>query len=292
MPPMEASGTPLDADWLGSCRAAVVDLRAVLAAVPEIGERVRETGEVGEGGDRTLVIDQRAEDRVFARLDALHADGHRFTAISEERGEVDYGGGEIRVVIDPIDGSLNAKRLMPAHALSIAVADGPTMADVAFGYVYDFGTREEWHATRGGGAFLDGVRLDPAAPERRGRSGRLELLGIEQADPRWVARSIERLEEQTERLRALGSIAITMCQVAAARMDGMVSLVGCRAVDAAAAQLIVREAGGHVAFPACAGIGAEDESGLAHAPLDVEPRSPVVCARSRETLRALATVPA
>lgn len=290
---MEASGTALDADWLGSCRAAVQALERVLAAAPGIAERVRETGDVGEGGDDTLVIDQRAEDEVFAQLDALHAAGHRFTAVSEERGEVDYGGGEagVRVVIDPIDGSLNAKRLMPAHALSIAVADGPTMADVAFGFVYDFGTREEWRATRGGGAFLDDVRLDPSLGERRGRSGRLELLGIEQADPRWVARSIDRLQEQTERLRVLGAIAVTMCQVAAARLDGMVSLMRCRAVDAAAAQLIVREAGGHVAFPGAAGIGADDEHGLAHTPLDVEPRSPVVCARTRETLRALATVP-
>jgi myo-inositol-1(or 4)-monophosphatase len=291
MPPMEGSETALDADWLASCRAAVRDLRSMLGALPAIGERVRETGDVGEGGDRTLVIDRKAEERVFAQLDALHAAGHRFTAVSEERGEVDYGGGAVRVVIDPIDGSLNAKRLMSAHALSIAVADGPSMADVAFGYVYDFGTGEEFTATRGGGARRDGITLDPAAGERRGRSGRLELLGIEQADPRWVAEAIERLESQTERLRALGSIAITMCQVAAARLDGMVSLRRCRAVDAAAAQLIVREAGGHVAFPGCAGIGADDETGLAAAPLDVAPRSAVVCARTRETLRALATVP-
>lgn len=293
---MTATGTALDADWLASCRAAVRALEAILGAAPGIGERVRETGDVGEGGDRTLVIDQRAEDAVFAQLDALHAAGHRFTAVSEERGEVDYGareaGGGVRVVIDPIDGSLNAKRLMPAHALSIAVADGPAMADVAFGYVYDFGTGEEWRATRGGGAFLDDVALDPSLGERRGRSGRLELLGVEQADPRWVARSIDRLQEQTERLRVLGAIAVTMCQVAAARLDGMVSLMRCRAVDAAAAQLIVREAGGHVAFPAAAGAGADDEHGLARTPLDVEPRSPVVCARTRETLRALATVPA
>ena len=43
------------------------------------------------------------------------------------------------MIIDPIDGSLNAKRGIPHHALSIAVADGPTMADVVFGFVYDFG---------------------------------------------------------------------------------------------------------------------------------------------------------
>ena len=284
MPFMQPPGTALDADWLGACRAAVDGLRDVLRAHPGTRQRAVETGVLGEGGDRTLVIDHGAEEAVFAQLDAIHAAGHRFTAISEERGEVDYGDGAVRVVIDPIDGSLNAKRLVPHYALSIAVADGPTMADVAFAYVFDFGAGEEWTAVRGAGARLDGDLLDPALGERRAADGRLELLGVEQADPRWLAGSIERLEAVTRRVRVVGAIAVTLCQVAAARMDGMVSLLNCRAVDAAAAQLIVREAGGFVAFPRC------DEP-LA-APLDVAARSPVVAARSRETLSALARVPA
>ena len=49
-------------------------------------------------------------------------------------------------MIDPIDGSLNAKRLIPTYALSIAVASGDTMEDVEFGYVHDFGTGEEFAA--------------------------------------------------------------------------------------------------------------------------------------------------
>ena len=98
----------------------------------------------------------------------------------------------MRVIIDPIDGSLNAKRGISHYALSIAVADGQTMADVAFGFVHDFGPSEQWWAWRGKGAWLDGAQLDPALPERRGRDGRLEVLGIESADPRWVARSIDR----------------------------------------------------------------------------------------------------
>ena len=69
---------------------------------------MRETGSVGEGGDRTLVIDQQAEDGVFAELERLHHDGARFTALSEERGIVDFGGDGVTVVIDPLDGSLNA----------------------------------------------------------------------------------------------------------------------------------------------------------------------------------------
>jgi myo-inositol-1(or 4)-monophosphatase len=284
MPWMQATGTALDADWLGACRGAVTGLRDVLAAHPRTRQRAVETGDRGEGGDRTPVIDEGAEHAVFAQLDALHAAGHRFTAVSEERGEVDYGGGVdgIRVVIDPIDGSLNAKRLLPHYALSIAVADGPTMADVAFAYVYDFGAGEEWTATRGEGAQLDGAPLDPSLGERRAADGRLELLGIEQADPRHIAAAGE-LHEVSRRLRVIGAIAVTLCQVAAARLDGMVSLLNCRAVDAAAAQLIVREAGGFVSFPRC-------EDPLS-APLDVAARSPVVAARSAETLAALARVP-
>lgn len=283
MASMQPTGTALDADWLGACRGAVAGLRDVLRTHPRTHQRAVETGDRGEGGDRTLVIDEGAEHAVFGQLDALHAAGHRFTAVSEERGEVDYGDSGIRVVIDPIDGSLNAKRLLPHYALSIAVADGPTMADVAFAYVYDFGAGEEWTATRGAGAQLDGVPLDPSLPERRAADGRLELLGIEQADPRAVAVAMEELQAVTRRLRVIGAIAVTLCQVAAARLDGMASLLNCRAVDAAAAQLIVREAGGFVCFPRC-------EEPLS-APLDVAARSPVVAARSADTLSALARVP-
>ena len=87
--------------------------------------------------------------------------------VSEELGERMFGaGGALRVVVDPIDGSVNAKRGIPFFSFSLAVADGPTMDDVVFGYVYDFGTGEEWTAERGKGAFLQG-----RAPRRRGAEG-------------------------------------------------------------------------------------------------------------------------
>jgi myo-inositol-1(or 4)-monophosphatase len=186
-------------------------------------------------------------------------------------------------VVDPIDGSLNAKRALPHHAISIAVADGPTMADVAFAYVYDYGPGEEWVARRGEGAMLDGEALDPGLGERRNRAGKLEVIGLESADPRWIAEVADLLPEHAARVRALGSIAVTLCQVAAARLDGMFTIKRTRAVDAAAGQLIVREAGGHVAFP-----GFDDPLG---APLDVVAHSPVVAARSAATLVDLSTLP-
>ena len=36
---------------------------------------------------------------------------------------LDYGDTAVRVIIDPIDGSLNAKRDIAHHALSLAVAE-------------------------------------------------------------------------------------------------------------------------------------------------------------------------
>jgi myo-inositol-1(or 4)-monophosphatase len=230
------------------------------------------------------VIARGAEAVVVSELDRLREQGYRFLAISEERGEIDYGDADVRVIVDPIDGSLNAKRGIPHHALSIAVADGDTMADVTFAFVYDFGPSEEWWARRGEGAWLNERRLDPTLRERRDRDGRLEVLGIESADPRWVADSIAALVDSAYRLRALGSIASSLCQVAAARFDGMLSLRRARGVDAAAGQLIVREAGGLVSFPSCA-------DPLA-APLDAVPSSPVIAARSQETLHHLEGIPA
>jgi len=280
----DAARQLLDHDWLGACRQAVQGLREVLQEHPTSRERIVETGERGGGGDRTLVIDAEAEDAVFAQLERLHDEGARFTAVSEERGHVDFGSGDVLVVIDPIDGSMNAKRGLTHHALSIAVAEGHTMGDVVFGYVYDLGPGEEWRATRGLGAFVNDVPLATPLPERRRSDGRLEIVAVESADPHWLAASSDALVRVTGRVRAIGSIAVSLCQVAATRVDGMATLWKCRAVDAAASQLIVRESGGLVAFTAM-----DHPLG---APLDLEPRSPVVAARSDRALAELATLPA
>jgi myo-inositol-1(or 4)-monophosphatase len=281
---MAVARSALDVDWLGVCRRAVAGLERVLAESPTTEQRARETGERGSGGDRTLEIDSLAEQVVLDQLAALRAEGYGFVALSEERGEVDYGDERVRVIVDPIDGSLNAKRRIPHYALSIAVAEGETMAGVEFAFVHEFGSGEEWWARRGEGAWLGGAQLDPALPERRTREGKLEVVGIESVDPRWLHDRLELLTDAAYRLRALGSIAVTLCHVASARFDGMVSLRHSRGVDAAAGQLIVREAGGLVCFP---GLGEP----LA-APLDAAPRAPVVAARSEGALRQLVRVAA
>ncbi len=231
------------ADWPGICRASSCEQQRLFEQTPGREARTEYEG-VGEGGDRSLVIDRRCEDVVFAELEQLAGAGASFVAISEERGEVVFGeGGPARVVIDPIDGSLNARRTLPSHSLSIAVASGPSMADVEFGYVYDFGAARPLRPVRGEGATLGDGPIEVAADAEK-----LELLGVESAEPGRLQPVAAALDGRVYRLRVIGSIAITAAYVAAGRLDGMLSLRPCRSVDAAAAQLIVREAGGMVAF--------------------------------------------
>ena len=92
--------------WLETCRLCVADIRGVLARLPTRIER-EPVLQRGVGGDNTTAIDQAAEDAVVERLAALGVD---FVLVSEELGERVFGsGGATRVVVDPIDGSVNAK---------------------------------------------------------------------------------------------------------------------------------------------------------------------------------------
>jgi myo-inositol-1(or 4)-monophosphatase len=260
----------LSADWPAICRRIVAAQRPIFAEARTSEERTVYEG-VGEGGDRTLVIDRRCEDVVFAELERLAAEGASFVAVSEERGEVAFGsGGEQRVVIDPIDGSLNARRTIPSFAVSIAVASGPSMADVEFGFVHDFGADEEFLAGRGAGARLNGRPVRVSAEAER-----LEVVGLESAEPEWALPAFESLAGSVFRLRVVGAIAITAAYVAAGRFDAMLSLRPCRSVDAAAAQLIVREAGGSVAF---------GDGELSEALLDLDSRYPIAAANGEDGL--------
>jgi myo-inositol-1(or 4)-monophosphatase len=210
-------------------------------------------------------------------LEELAAEGASFVAVSEERGEVAFGsGGDARVVIDPIDGSLNARRTIPSHSLSIAVASGPSMADVKFGYVFDFGASEEFAARRGEGATLDGepIRVAPQMGEK------LEIVGAEAAEPERALPALKALRGKVYRLRVVGSLAITCSYVAAGRFDGMLSLRPCRSVDVAAAQLIVGEAGGALAF---------GDLSLGDADLGLEARYPIAAAASDAGLTLIRT---
>ena len=258
-------------DWLEVCRAAGEDVRAALRRLP--GRELREpVVGAGLGGDDTTAVDAAAEDVVVERLTGT---GEPFTLVSEELGEKQFGDGGPWIVIDPIDGSNNAKRGIPHFALSIAVAEGSTMGDVVLGYVLDLGSGEEWTARRGEGAFLDGVRLGGERPKEE-----MEILSFEATTTRSVAAQAAAMVDVAYRLRIMGSLALALCQLAAGRLDGVCSLKAARSVDIAAAQLLVRECGLAIDLFETPPFGA--------APLDVEGRSRVVAAASPEGCARLA----
>lgn len=266
------SDPALSSDWLGICRRIVERQQVLFDETPTIDGRDRYEG-IGEGGDHTLELDRKCEDVVFEELGDLAQDGTAFTAISEERGSVQFnGGGGTWVVIDPIDGSLNVRRTLPNHSLSIAVASAPNMSAVEFGFVYDFGAREEYSAHSGKGAVLNEreLRVQPAE--------QLEVVGVEGAEPGAFLPIVENLTGFIYRFRCVGSLAITLSYLAAGRIDGMVTPHPSRSVDIAAAQLIAREAGALVEL---------GEDGLGEVGLDLDNRFTVTGASSPEGLATL-----
>jgi myo-inositol-1(or 4)-monophosphatase len=164
---------------------------------------------------------------------------------------------------------MNAKRGVPFFSISLAVADGPTMADVFFGYVFDFGTKEEWVARRGEGAFLDGRPLSGPGPKEE-----VEILSFEATLTESVAKQVGDMVGFAPRTRVMGSLALTLCHLAAGRVDAVCSLKPARSVDIAAAQLLVKERGLAIDLP--------DRPPFANAPLDVSPHSRVVAAATSE----------
>jgi myo-inositol-1(or 4)-monophosphatase len=257
--------------WLELGRAAVADVRRVLQQLPTRAER-EPVLRAGVGGDDTTAIDAAAE-RVF--IDRLSGVSD-YTLVSEEIGEVVEGTGRPWLVLDPIDGSLNAKRGVPHFCLSLAVADAPTMGEVTFAYLYDFGTGEEWTAHRGDGARLNGERIGAVRPKET-----IEILAFEATLTSSIAEKASAVVGLAYRLRVMGSLALALCNLAAGRIDGVCSLKAARSVDIAAAQLLVREVGLAVELPELA-------APFDEAPLDLLGHSRVVAAATPELCGRLA----
>ena len=224
---------------------------------------------VGAGGDTTIELDRAAEAVVFGELAALVERGEKFSVLSEEAGPRDFGADFPLVLVDPVDGSLNAKQGVPLFGLMLAVLDGPTLEDALAGLVLNLNTGEEWTAIRKQGARRGGK---PLMPMQRSDRGRIELLGLE-STPRSL-KAAQPLVERAGKIRILGSMALSIALTSAGGFDVFCAPLPMRVFDMAASLLLLGEAGGV----------ATTLQGEPLGPLrcDLATRSTLLCAPTRE----------
>jgi myo-inositol-1(or 4)-monophosphatase len=224
---------------------------------------------VGAGGDTTMELDRAAEVAVFGELAALAERGETFSVLSEEAGDRAFGADYPLILVDPVDGSLNAKQGVPLFGLMLAVLDGPTVDDTYAGLVLNLNTGEEWTAIRKQGSRRAGK---PLTQLKRSERGRIELLGLE-SSPRSV-KLAQPLVEHSSKIRILGSMALSIALTAAGGFDVFCAPAPMRVFDMAASLLILAESGG-------VATSVKGES-LGRVRCDLETRSTLLCAPTRE----------
>jgi myo-inositol-1(or 4)-monophosphatase len=227
--------------WLETFQAIGAEVEAAVAPLTGTARAKQVMGR-GAGGDGTVYIDKLAEDIVVRHLEGVHGQGARFTLLSEELGERDFGDPETIVLVDPVDGSLNAKQGFPYYSITLALVQGGTIGGTEIGYVRNLANGGEFHARRGGGAWFDGRALEPA-PVALDRD-KFGVVQLEAPQPAEAFRRVERLLTRTRRLRILGSVALDLCYTATGGFALLVAPLSVRSFDCAGALLILEEAGG------------------------------------------------
>lgn len=160
-------------------------------------------------------------------------DGEEGTAGNPDAADVWY--------VDPLDGTTNYAHGLPFFCVSVGLRSrGRTVA----GAVYDPLRDEMFVAALGGGASLNGVPIGVSDVARLDRA--LVAAQAQSVDPgeiRAYARLVERLMSVCGGVRSLGSPALTLCAVAAGRLEAYCEYA-MDAWDILAGQLILAEAGG------------------------------------------------
>ena len=185
-------------------------------------------------------IDKTAEAIIIDQIRETFPD---HAIIGEESG-TQSGSSEYTWIIDPLDGTLNFLQGIPHFAVSIGIMKG---RHYEHGVVYDPVRGEEFVASRGSGAQLNGKRI------RVSTRSKLEDCVLATGLP--PGRVDSHLDEFMEGLKTLtgtcrgirraGSAALDLAYVAAGRTDGFWQM-GLRQWDIAAGIVLVREAGGFV----------------------------------------------
>jgi myo-inositol-1(or 4)-monophosphatase len=231
------------------------------AAAAAAGELTRRFGGVAEGvrtkstpTDPASEADLAAETAIRRVLARRRPDD---AVLGEEGGET--GRGELRWLVDPLDGTVNFLFGIPAFAVSVACEGA---AGAIAGVVLDPVREECFAATRAGPATLNG------RPIRGSRRAELATALVATGfgyDARVRARQAEvvsRLLPRARDIRRFGSAALDLAWCACGRWDAYYER-GVHTWDVAAGALIASRAGLEVRdLPASSG----DPSGLLVAP--------------------------
>ena len=211
--------------------------RRLLKEIPLLRQRPHTQTAIGVGaaGDRTFLIDKRAEDIIISGLDDS---GEALTIVSEEIGIKDIKGGGKHVLIDPIDGSRNAISGIPMYCTSIAIADGNTFSDIELAYVLNLINGDEFWAEKGKGAFLNGERMNTQKDDK------FYLIAYEAQSPRKDIPWIIPLLAESRKTRCLGATALDLAYLAYGAISVFASPSPSRSFDFAGGWLLVMEAGG------------------------------------------------
>ena len=177
---------------------------------------------------------QRAVTETILTAFPDHAiDGEEGTAGNPDAADVWY--------VDPLDGTTNFTHGLPFCCVSVALrSHGATVA----GAVYDPLHDEMFVAALGGGASLNGVPIGVSDVARLDRALVVaQAQTVDAGEIRAYARLVERLMSVTGGVRSLGSPALTLCAIAAGRLEAYCEYT-MDPWDIQAGQLILTESGG------------------------------------------------
>lgn len=232
---------------------------AAHAAAAELTQRYggRQSGVRSKSGPTDLVSDAdlAAEKAIRSVLAQRRPDD---AILGEEGGA--SGAGDLRWVVDPLDGTINYLYEIPAFAVSVACEDASgTIAGVVLDPLRD----EVFAATRSGEATLNGEPIDAGD-----RPDSLEMTMVATGfgyDPVWRARQaavVARVLPSVRDIRRVGAAALDLAWNACGRVDAFYER-GLNVWDIAAGVLVCSRAGLAVReFPA----SGDDRWGVMTAP--------------------------
>ena len=162
-------------------------------------------------------------------------------AVVGEEGTAGNPGAEHVWYVDPLDGTTNFAHGLPFFCVSVALR---SRGRTAAGAVYDPARDEMFAASPGGGATVNGLPLRVSGIDRLDRALVVaQAQSVDEGEIRAYAALVRRLMQAAGGVRSLGSPALTLCAIAAGRLEAYCEYA-MDAWDIAAGQLILQEAGG------------------------------------------------